>query len=155
MSILETIRADALIARKARNSHKATFLVTLLAEAEKRGKDKGNRPSTDDEVVAVVTSFRSNLDDSLKALSTSGADAADRRAGLVLEKSYTDAYLPAMVDTAAVQAFIDGLVAAIPVADRNGKAMGGVMAELTKKFGVTYDKAAASRYVKDSLAGAK
>ncbi|MFY2597200.1 GatB/YqeY domain-containing protein [Achromobacter xylosoxidans] len=156
MSILEIIRADSLAARKARDTHKATFLTTLLAEAEKIGKDKGNRVTTDDEVVGVVKKFITNLDDAVNALGTEHKHDQDmarvaRRHGLMMEKDYANKYLPAQADTADVNAEVDQLIAKIAPADRNGKAMGRIMGALSQKFGANFDKAAASLYVRTAL----
>lgn len=41
-TLLNRIRKDSLAARKAREGDKASFLITLRAEASRPGKDDGN-----------------------------------------------------------------------------------------------------------------
>lgn len=156
MSLLEKIRADALAARKARDTVKATFLVTLLAEAEKRGKDKGNRASTDEEVVAVVKSFIENLEKSIEALWTPDKLDTDkarvaRRHALMLELSYAGDYMPAQVTDAEVHAAVQELLAGLAPEKRNPKSMGPMMAELTTMFGTGLNKKIASDMVRAAL----
>lgn len=81
MNLLGTIKADQLIARKTKTTLSADLLTTLYAEAAKVGKDKGNRESTDDEVVATIQKFLKNNKESQvvvkgEALETLKAEAA-------------------------------------------------------------------------------
>lgn len=54
MSLLEKIKEASLESRKNRDTALSLVLTTLYAEAAKVGKDKGNRDSTDEEVIAVI-----------------------------------------------------------------------------------------------------
>ena len=54
MSLLHTLRQDALAARKARDAIAASLLVTLVSEAEMTGFNDGKRESSDVEVMATM-----------------------------------------------------------------------------------------------------
>lgn len=62
MTTLELIKADALAARKARDTIKATVLTTLIAEVCRDTKEP-----TENEVAKGVTKFIKNLNKSLEA----------------------------------------------------------------------------------------
>jgi hypothetical protein len=61
MSLIQTIKADQVQARKARSAS-ASILTTLIGEAEMIGKNAGDRESTDEEVIAIIKKFIKNLD---------------------------------------------------------------------------------------------
>lgn len=149
-ALIEKIRQDSLAARKARDTLKATFLVTLLAEASKVGKDDGNRESTDSEVVAVVKKFAKNNEMTLASVGTAEASTEVRKA-LEMEQAILAAYLPKQVDLGELQAAIVAAVSRLET--RNPKQMGAVMAELKSTLGDTFDKAIASKLVKEALTG--
>lgn len=155
MSLIARIQADALAARVARQQDRALFLVTLLAEASRPGKDAGNRESTDDEVLGVMRSFVKNTKTTIGALEDAGAQAvfnpAHNRYNQALnELAVLNEYLPAQATEEDVQRAIDEAVAALP--EKNIKQMGAVMAALNAKFGAAFDKAMASGLVKKALA---
>jgi hypothetical protein len=54
MNLLQRIRDDQLDARKSKATAKARVLTLLISDAERIGKDDGNRQPTDMEVVAVI-----------------------------------------------------------------------------------------------------
>jgi len=59
---LQIIKNDADKARKAGDKETATSLMTLYAEASARGKNDGNRESTDAEVLDMIQVFVKNID---------------------------------------------------------------------------------------------
>lgn len=158
MTLLSKIREDSVAARKAAvqttdaalkvlAGDKASFLITLFAEAARKGKDDGNRESTDAEVVATVKKFIDNANDTLKAL---GEKAPDQRARIEAELTILRGYMPAQADPEAVKALIAEVVAGL--AEKSPKQMGVVMGKLTERFGANFDKAAASALVRAALA---
>jgi len=60
MTLINKIKENQLIARKARDPIISTLLTTLLGEASMPGKNDGNRDSTDAEVVKVIKKFIKN-----------------------------------------------------------------------------------------------
>lgn len=144
--LLAKIKSDSLDARKARDSAKATSLVTRYAEAARVGKDAGGRNSTDLEVLAVVRKFIKGLDDSLTVLKDPAAIAKAQAERLVL-----GAYLPAQISGDALAVVIAAIVEA--ATDKTAKGMGFVMNALKSQYGGTYDGAEAGKLVKAALAG--
>ena len=144
MSLINEIRAAHLTARKARQKLQASILTVLRGEAEKVGKDKGNRDPSDDEVIQVV-----------RKLIKSGNEMKDLlqgRAGLpdvIVELDILEGFLPTQLgDNEIIEAAkeIVGEVGATTM-----KQMGQVMGLLRKKFGNSLNMATASKAVKDLL----
>lgn len=144
MTLLATLKKDALAARKAAATVRATLLTTLIAEAEMVGKNAGNRESTQEEVLQTVRKFLKNNQEALAVIQDEG-----RRAALAEESTILAGYLPPMADEAAVRAFIAETVAALP--ERGPKQMGAVMAALKGKFGSALDARQANAWVRDAL----
>lgn len=148
--LLETLKNDALAARKAREAVQSALLTTLVAEAARIGKDDGNRDSTDAEVVAVVKKFIKNTEETLRALNAK-PDAKDAAQQAARELEILKAYLPKQATEADIRAKATELVSQL--ADRSPKQMGAIMAGLSAAFEGNLDKALASRIVKEALAG--
>lgn len=66
MDLIERLKTDALAARRMRATGTAALLTTVIAEAERIGKDDGGRAPTEDETAGVVRKFVKNLDETLK-----------------------------------------------------------------------------------------
>lgn len=155
--LLNRIRDAALAARKAAHqapdevskageAARAAFLVTLAAEAARKGKDAGNRESTDDEVLSVVKKFLDNASLTLKAL---GDKAPEQRARVEAEIALLKGYMPTQADVDTVKQAVADIVDGL--AERSPKQMGVVMGQLTARFGAALDKATASALVRDAL----
>lgn len=142
--LLQKIKDDSLVARKAKEAQRATILVTLYAEAARVGKDAGNRDSTDEEVLKVVRKFVKGLDESLAVIKDAQAIAAAR-----FELEVLKAYLPKQLTLEELKEAVARTVAALPVA--NIKAFGSAMADLKAKHGATFDAAQASEMLKRAL----
>jgi uncharacterized protein YqeY len=146
-TLLERIRQDSLVARKARESDKALFLTTLLSEAGRVGKDDGNRESTDAEVTATVKKFIKNTEETLRVLPAGSSARVQPESELAI----LNAYLPRQASEDEVRAAIGRYVAEL--AERNPKQMGVVMGKLNAEFAGNFDKGIASKLVKEVLAG--
>lgn len=144
MTLLATLKKDALAARKAAATVRATLLTTLIAEAEMVGKNAGNRESTEEEVLQTVRKFLKNNQEALAVIQDER-----RRATLAEESAVLTSYLPPMADEAAVRAFIAETVAALP--ERSPKQMGAVMTALKGRFGSALDARQANAWVRDAL----
>jgi uncharacterized protein YqeY len=144
MSLLTQLKKDALTARKASASLRATLLTTLIAESEMVGKNAGNRESSDDEVQQTLRKFLKNNQEALAVIKDEARVAALRAEAEILAS-----YLPAMASEEAVKAVIAETVAALP--ERGPKAMGAVMAALKAKFGTSFDARQANAWVKAAL----
>ena len=144
-TLIEKIRQDSLAARKARDTAKGTFLVTLMAEAAKVGKDAGNRESTDAEVTAVIKKFIKNTEETLRAIGANESARTQPEAELAI----LQAYLPHQASAAEVRAAVARIVGEL--AERTPKQMGAVMGKLTAEFAGNFDKGMASKLVKEAL----
>lgn len=87
--LIERIRTQQLAARKSGGSF-AAALTTLLSEASMIGKNDGNRPTTDAEVVAVVKKFIKNLDETIQAIESRGGLATPQ----ITERAFLSTFLP-------------------------------------------------------------
>ncbi len=148
MSLLTTLKKDQLDARKSKDSVKAQLLTTLIGEAEMVGKNDGNRPVLDQEVVAVVKKFIKNLDETIRI-------AGDYKDTISLEKAKAEkdileSFLPKQLSEAELRVVIQDIIAKNSLA--GPKAMGALMKELKAAHDGTYDGGLASKISKDLLA---
>lgn len=143
--LLESIRTASLEARRAKDTDRASLLVTLYAEAARVGKDAGNRESTDDEVLKVVRKFLKGVDESLAVLTVEAA-----RARALAEKAILETFLPRAVTGDELEGVIQSIVATLP--ERTARQMGVVMKALKEQLAGAYDGNEASVLVKKALA---
>lgn len=151
--LFQALQSAALAARKARVAQptqaaeiRASLLTTLLAGVQKIGKDEGNRPLTDADVVLVVKRFlTSNTETLAKAQGASRAVAE-------VERAILGEFLPAQVAGDALNQVVLEIVATL--AERTPKAMGLVMKELKARLGVNYDGNEARALITAALATA-
>jgi len=88
-SFLKIIKMDADKARRAGEKDKATSLMTLYSEAYMKGKNRGNRETTDDEVLDMIQVFVKNIDALLEHPCN-----ADFREKAKIERELLSSYLP-------------------------------------------------------------
>jgi uncharacterized protein YqeY len=145
--LLEKIRADSLVARKQKEVS-AAFLVTLLSEAQNIGKNKGNRETTDEEVIALVKKFKLNSQELLKALVEQGRAFSYAYIAAEQEIEYLDSLLPKQLSEQELTAILQDIIKEI---GNDKKNMGKVMAKLKEEYFGKYDGAQASALVKKLL----
>lgn len=145
MNLIDKIRAEQLDARKARLSDKASILTVLLGEAERIGKDKGNRDTTDDEVILVVRRLLKTGNE-LKKLFKDNPVALAKN---VSEIELLESFLPTQLGESEIVEAAKEIVEEIGATTM--KQMGRVMGLLRKKFGNSLNMATASKAVKDLL----
>ena len=138
MALLKT---DQLQARKNRDSVTANLLTTLLGEAGMIGKNAGNRETTDDEVIAVVTKFIKNIDETIKHTSATDELTLERRILMTyMPKQLTDDELKLTISQYITEQGLEG-----------PKSMGIVMKYLKDTFSGQYDGKAASTHTRELL----
>lgn len=144
MSLLQTIKAAQLQARKDRNTIATNVLTTLIGEAEAIGKTAGNRETTDSEVVALAKKFIKNIDETISLVKEPSA-----LNDLLCERLYVEQFLPKQMSseelTVALKAISDELNA------HTLRDMGKIMKVLKERYDGQYDGAAASTMIKGML----
>lgn len=147
--LLHIIQDAALQARKARETDRATLLVTLYAEASRPGKDAGNRESSDEEVLRVVRKFIKGAEETLHVTKDESV-----RARAQLERSILETFLPVNVAGEDLRQVVRSHARRVredkpqvPAAKLMGEVMAGVKAQLAGAF----DGAEASAMVRQEL----
>ena len=138
--LIDQIKADRLLALKARDELKKNLLGTLFAAATKDGK-----VPDDAAVLKTIRSFLKSLDETASLLEARGLDAAAQHA----ERAILTAYLPQALGEDDLRASIAEIVAGLP--ERSPKAMGQVMAALKARHGDALDSKSASGLVRAAL----
>lgn len=146
--LLDQIKKDSLVARKARETDKATLLSTLYSEASMVGKNDGNRESTDAEVVQVVKKFIKGIDEILTR-SASELGLSSTRAKAIKEKEILETYLPQQLSEEELAIQIDAIIVKQHINEI--KKMGLVMKTLKERFDGQYDGKVASEIIKGRL----
>lgn len=140
MSLIERIKADALAARKARDVLRSSLLITLTGEAERVGKDKGNRAPTDQEVTEVIVKFNKGLGEVLAVRPTDAQALAERA---VLET-----YLPSRLTGDALVTAVKLAILQLGLPTVTGKDVGLIMKTLAATHPNAYDGKEASEIVR-------
>lgn len=98
MSLLSDIKAKRIEYMKARDGASATTLATVLGDAERVGKDDGNRESTDAEVQKVLQKFVGINKETIAAINRLAAKdpalAAKEIEQLLTENALIEQFLP-------------------------------------------------------------
>jgi uncharacterized protein YqeY len=139
--LIDQIKADRMLALKARDELRKNLLGTLYAAATKETKTPA-----DAAVAKTVRSFLKSLDETIALLEARRLDATRQRA----EAAILAEYLPRAIPEAELRASIEEIVAGLP--ERTPKAMGQVMAALKARHGDALDSKAASEMVRAALA---
>jgi uncharacterized protein len=153
MTLLSTLKADQLAARKSKQSVKAGLLTTLIGEAEMVGKNDGNREVTDSEVTALVKKFMKGVDESIAALTKNlgTEDGIDRLRLNILfeERVILESYLPQQFTQEQLTHIIGSMKVEFNVLDVKGK--GVIMKSLKERFDGQYDGKMAAQVVDAAL----
>lgn len=136
---LNQIKDAQLVARKAKQTEKATLLTTLYAEAMTVGKNQGNRDSTDQEVLAVVQKFLKNNLEFQKVANEA------KLIELQQEEAILKQFMPKMLSEDEMIAIIDAVKATSP-------SMKEIMAYFKDEYAGQYDGKMLSTLVKNALA---
>jgi hypothetical protein len=145
MTLLDTIKAAQLQARKVRNPVATALLTTLIGEAVNVGKSNGNRDTTDSEVMAVIKKFIANATETMAAVKDLPQEVTKAMTEIAILQSFLPQQLSAMDLEAAIDASIV-LNSAVSIKD-----MGKVMKSLKEKYDGQFDGGAASAIIKKKL----
>lgn len=130
--LLQTLKKDALEARKARDSVKSTALITLIGEIETSVK-AGRSTDSDEDVLVVITKFVKNINETMSVAPSAELEA---------ERAIYIAYLPMQMTEQELSAVIMGFIA-------NGlKGAKEIMPALKAQYNGKFDGKLASILVK-------
>ena len=139
MTVIEQIKADMLVARKAKDKANAALYALVLSEIDGIGKNDGNRATTNDEAIVVIKKMVTRNNGMIDHLS------GDMLKRVMDENLMLSKYLPAMINMTEVEQFVDDLIV-------GGNAnIGAVMGAIKKKYGQSVDMKAAGKYVRSVI----
>jgi uncharacterized protein YqeY len=146
-SIYETLRANIVVAMKARDTATATILRTADAAIQRSAMDQ-NKPIDDALTVTALRKAVKNLTDA--NVEFEKGNRADLVSANLIEIGILEKYLPAGLDAAKLEALIVEVIAATGAASK--KEMGKVIAALKQRpeAGII-DFGAASKIVQSKL----
>lgn len=157
--LIDAIKKAKIQAVKDKDEIKKTLLSTLIGEAEMKGKNDGNRPSTDADFISVMKKFITNIDDTIKMFAdypvTKAEDIAKRQKDEA-EKKQEKAILmefmpkmPAQMSEEQLRAEIAKIKSELSLAGPKG--MGVLMKEMKARFEGKFDGGLASKIAKEVL----
>ena len=141
MPLLNKIKNDLYNARKASDRVALTILTTLYAEAAMKGKNSGNRESTDEEVTATITKFVKNAKELLSHI-----EDIETKDKITSEISVYEAYLPSQMSKEELTSVITNIME-IKEGDIIPN-IGMVMKHLSANYNGMYDGKLASEIVR-------
>lgn len=141
VTLVQRIKDDIRTARFAKDSGKIALLSTLLGEAERKGKDDGNRAPTDNEVIEVAGKFVSNLRE-LKAARPSDT-AIDYEINILRN------YLPKPLTHHEMEINVEKIILSLKASSL--KDMKTVMGAFREQFAGRFDGNALAKTVKEQL----
>jgi uncharacterized protein YqeY len=146
MTLLDTLKADALARRKARGPLGA-FVNGVVAEAILVGKAKENREPTDLETLGVIKAYIKRAQQTIEMGEAGGRDMSASKVELAL----LQAYIPQQMDESALRAMIAEI--AKEVGATTPKETGVVMKTLKLRHEGTFDPGLAIQVIKTVLTG--
>lgn len=149
MTLLSTIKADQLQARKNKEALKAALLTTLIGEASVIGKNDGNRETTDDETTKVIQKFLKGINESINYMSQS-ANGAEALTMLNGEKTILEAYLPKQLTVEQIKYGISTQIQSGAL-KKDPSLKGAAMKYLKENFSGQYDGKTASQAIDEIL----
>jgi uncharacterized protein YqeY len=136
---IKELRMDMMKSKKA-NPDRAKVLQAILGAAQLIAKEDGNRDATDKDIVNAAKK-------EIK-MAQQSKDAGAPFNPLTFD--VCGEFLPKMMNERETEMAVDAAVRALP--EKNMKAMGQIMGQLSKEYGEMLDKGIASKFVKAALA---
>ncbi len=141
MPLLSKIKNDLYNARKASDRVALTILTTLYAEAAMKGKNSGNRESTDEEVTATIAKFVKNAKELLSHI-----EDTETKDKIISEITVYEEYLPSQMSKEELTSVINNIMEI-----KEGDVIpniGAVMKHLSANYNGQYDGKLASEIVR-------
>lgn len=144
-TVLQKVKNAQLTARKAKDKFATGVLTALYSECSIIGKNDGNRNTTDEECIKVITKFKKGVNENIKLKRDSGCNARDL-APFYIELEIYDEFLPTQMTEDELRINIKDII------DVNGfttmKDMGKIMGKLRENYAGLYDGKMASGIIK-------
>jgi len=140
--LLQQIKEDSITARKERNTF-APFLVTLYSECANVGKTKGNRESTDEEVLSVVKKFKAGIVEIISIYQNTTATEELYKA--VMELELVEKYIPQQLTEEALRNIITTEI------ELGADNIGKIMKILKQEYSGKFDGNMAQKIIKELL----
>lgn len=140
MPLLSKIKDDLYNARKASDRVALTILTTLYSEAAMKGKNSGNRESTDAEVTATITKFVKNAKELLSHI-----EDTETKDKITSEIAVYETYLPSQMSKEELTSVITNIMDVVE--GDVTPSIGIVMKHLSANYNGRYDGKLASEIV--------
>jgi len=137
-NIIKKIKDDINIARKSGEKEKLVLLSTLYGEAIAIGKNNGNRETTDDETLKIISKFIKNNNETIRL--TNGSCKLEEE-NLILSN-----YLPKQMSEEDLLELIKQFINKHPTNN-----IGKIMSELKSNYSGLYDGKMASLLIRQEL----
>ncbi len=149
MSLLDTINADLKNAMKRGDDAAKRALRSVKAAITRAEKDKGNRPLTDEEIIAVLRKQAKQRQDSIEAYRNAGRE--DLVAEEAAELAVIETYLPQLMSEEEIRELAQKVIEELGATSPRdmGKVMGRLMPQLKGKA----DGRLVNQVVRNLLAG--
>ena len=147
MSLEEKVYSDYIIALKAKDRKKSSFLSFLRSELKNQAINLKKQSLEDNEVLEVFKKQKKRLQDAKESMAGSGRD--DLIEDLQQELQTICEYLPKPLDDSELVTIVEEIILSIGASSI--KDMGRVMKEILSKVGVRADSKKVSILVKDRL----
>ena len=139
--ILDDIRRDWTAARKARDTHRATLLGTLVGAITNKEKTfNPMRPAMDAEVVSEVKKMLDGIIETGRVLENVQGRETDREK-VAIERQILEAYMPQQMNESEIEAFVLSK-------QTEGASLGQIMSALKAEHPGKYDGRLASAIAK-------
>lgn len=142
MQLIKEIKNAQLEARKNKDKLSSSVLTALISEITAVGKNNGNRETTDDEAIKIITKFKKGCDENKRILKNR-LNSEDKILEIENEVKIYDRFLPKLMSERETEMAVNSIL--LEMAHPN---MGQVMGALKKEYGSSLDMSIASRIVK-------
>jgi uncharacterized protein YqeY len=107
--ILKQIKINQMKARKEKNKFVSGILTTLIGEIVSVGKNNGNRETTEEETIKVITKFKKGVGETIAILEKGGADSKELE-NFIEEVAIYEEFLPTLMTEKELEEVIKNIV---------------------------------------------